>query len=309
MKTTNSAELDIEPETPSAELDIEPEAELEIEPPPASVNTSALMQVLPADFPLPTLIRFVPDLALRQAVEEAATYALSLDVTGADGLQRADVAVTATRTAMKVVEEHFEEPTAIANRLHKQLTGVRGEWLERGATAVRAVGNRIYAEKQRLDTIERERRRKEQEEADRQAREQARREAEAAERAKAPAPVVEQLKKQAETATAAPVPRQTYDMPQTRNTTVTSYGVRFIGTPAEDDEPNPDVEALSTLQRTQFLELLKAVLDGKAPIAAVAPNWSYLNKRVKADKDTFTMAGLEMFKEGGIRAKGGRRPK
>ncbi len=307
-----------EPEIEPDELEIEPEPELEIEPMPpmdgaqTPTASAALMQVLPADFPLPLLTRFVPDLKLRVAAEEAARYAIAVDVAGPEGLQRADVAVTAVRASLKAIEEHFEEPVALANRLHKHLTGVRGEWLERGAAAVRLVGSRIAAEKNRLDAIERERdgreqtanqaRRKAQAEADQIARELARKEADAAAKAKAPAPVVEQLRQRAETATAPPVPVSEPAPKLQGSSVVSTWKARIAGTPAVDD-PLPDTELLSPAQHVEVLKLLKAILDGRAPICAVSLNASYLNKRAKADKSTLAIPGIEAFEEGTIRAK------
>jgi hypothetical protein len=297
--------LELEPE-PEMELAIEPEPEPEPETAsPLPAVPVALMQVLPADFPLPGLIRFVPDPALRKAVDEASTYALGVEVSGPEGLQRADVAVTALRTSLKAIEDHFEEPVGIANKLHKQLTGVRGEWLERGTAAVRTVGQRIYTEKQRLDAIEREQRRKAQEEADRKAREDARKEAEAAERAKAPARVVEEMKRQAETVTAPPVPVSAPAPKLQGSSTVTTWKARIAGTPAID-EPNPDIEQLTLPQWQRVRELLCAIVEGTAPRAAIQVNWSYLNKRAKADKSTLQIPGIEAFDEGGVRAKGTR---
>lgn len=299
--------FDVEPEI-EPEIEPEPEPQPEPEPevdPPAPASALSLMQVLPADFPLPLLTRFVPDARLRTAADEATAYALRVEVSGPEGLHQADVAVTALRTSLKAIEEHFEEPVGIANRLHKQLTGVRAEWLERGAAAVKTVGQRIYTEKARLDAIEREERRKAQEEADRQAREALKREAEKAAAAKAPAPVVEQLKKQAETATAPPVPAAAPAPKLQGVSTVSTWKARIAGTPA-CDEPIPDTEKLTPAQQLEVMKLLKAIIDGRAPIAAIQLNASYLHKRAKADKSTLQIPGIEAFEEGGIRSKGTR---
>jgi hypothetical protein len=51
---------------------------------------------------------------------------------------------------------------------------------------------------------------------------------------------------------------------------------------------------------------MKAILDGRAPLAAVEINWSYLNRRAKADKGTLAIPGVEAFEEGSVRAKGSR---
>jgi hypothetical protein len=317
----NEQVLDIEPEI---EIGIEPEPEPEspetqVRPREASAEAGAnpvggpssavvafpVSQVLPADFELPRLIRFVPNPALRAAVSEAATYALSIEVSGPEGLQRADVAMTALRTAMKGWEDPFAEPKALANQLHKHITGALAEGLEPGAAALKTLGSRIYTEKQRLDAIEREQRQKAQDEANRQARELARREAEAAEKAKAPAPVVEELKRQAQTVTAPPVQASTPAPKLAGSSVVTTWKARIAGTPPCDD-PNPGIEMLSPAQKVEVMKLLKAILDGRAPMAAIDLNWSYLSKRAKADKSTLQIPGIEAFEEGSVRAKGTR---
>jgi hypothetical protein len=299
------ADLLIEPDEP--QLEIEPE----IEPDPSTTTSAttasdpvALMEILPADFQLPLLTKFIPNPALRGDADKAATYALSVKVDGAEGLQRADLALSALRASLKAITDHFEEPTAIAHALHSRLTSVRGEWRAQGEVAVKTVGNRIYTEQKRLADLAAEAQRKAQAEADRQAREAAQREAAAAEQAQAPAPVVEELKRQAETATAPPVQR-TVASPLKSSTPVATWKARIVGTPGSD-EANPTMEQLTTAQRHQVIELMKAVIEGKAPMAAFELSWSYLNKRAKSDKGTLAIAGIEAFEEGSVRAKGSR---
>jgi hypothetical protein len=297
---------------PEPEIELDPESatpatveEIDLDSDPADVPTLALMQILDADFPLPTLIRFVPDVRLKQAVDEATAYALSVKVEGADGVQRADLALTALQTSLKAIEEHFKEAAQIADDLHKRITGTRAEWLAAGKAAKATVGGRLATEQRRLDAIAAEAKRKAQAEADRAAREVARREAEAAEKAKAPAPVVEELKRQAETITAPPVAAQVVAPTLRGSTVVTTWKARIAGTPA-DAEPNPEIKDLTPGQRLQVFELLKGILDGRAPIAAIALDWSYLNRRAGADKSTMQIPGLEPFKQDGTRAKGSR---
>jgi ribosome assembly protein YihI (activator of Der GTPase) len=299
-------------EFPSDDLEIEPEPEiaLEIEPEPSvpvvpAALVPALVEILPADFPLPALIKFVPNAALRAAVDDAATYALRLTVEGADGLQRADVALTALRGSLKAITEHFEEPTRIAYDLHKRLTGIRGEWTASGDAAVKAVGQRVFAEQRRLEQLATEARRKAQDEANARAREEAKQAAAEAAKNQAPASVVEEMTRQAETATAPPVAAPTPAPVMRGSTTVTTWKARIVGTPASD-EPNPEIEQLTPAQRAKVLTLLAAIVDGKAPLAAVEVNWPYLNKRAKADKGTLAIVGIEAYEEGGVRAKGSR---
>jgi hypothetical protein len=305
-------DLEMEPEL-EPEAAIEPEMDPEVEPEPGlaqvpetAIAPMGLVEILPADFKLPALIKFVPNPALRIAADEAATYALGVVVEGPDGLQRADLALAALRAGVKAIDEHFEEPAQIANQLHKHITSTRAEWQAAGKAAVETVGRRIWTEQRRLDELAAAERRKAQDEADRKAREDAKREAEAAAKANAPAPVVKELQRQAETATAPPVAQSAVAPPALRNSsTVTTWKARIAGTPGSD-EPNPDIAALSPAQRLQVFELLKAIIDGKAPLAVLAIDWSYLNKRAKADKGTLAIPGIEAFEDGGVRAKGSR---
>lgn len=304
--------LEIEPDEPyTPALDIEPD---EAAAPPAQalvaglveeLGPAALMTVLPADFPLPALIKFVPRAELKIAAEQAATYALKIDVAGPEGLQRADVALSTLRASQKAIEEHFAEPSEIANRLHKSITSVRAEWLSPGKQAIETVGRKVWTEQRRLDDIAAAERRKAQEEEDRRVREAARREAEAAAAAKAPEPVVQELKRQAATATAPPVQTAAPATTMRSTSTVTTWKARIAGSPA-DAEPNPDVNELTPAQRAQVSVLLKAIISGDAPIAAIAIDWSYLNKRAKADKSTLRIPGIEAYEDGGVRSKGTR---
>lgn len=310
--STNDDDLAIEPDTVDIEPDVESDG-LAIAPDTpepsaaaASLLSTGLIEILPADFPLPILARFIPNPALRVAADQAAAYAASIAVAGPEGLQRADLALTALRTSLKAIDEHFEEPTKIANDLHKRLTGIRGEWQSRGKQTIENVGRAMYTEQRRLDAIAAEERRQAQAEADRLARETARREAQAAAAAQAPAPVVEELQRQAETATAPPVAPSPSAPPVMKgSTTVTTWKARIAGTPGADD-PNPETAELSPAQRVQVLVLLKAILDGRAPITAIEMNWKVLNARAKADKSTLAIPGIEAYEEGSVRAKGSR---
>lgn len=267
---------------------------------------AALMAVLPADFPLPALVEFVPNVALKTWVADSAAAALAVEVHGIDGLEAADRALVQLRASVKGVIEHFAEPTEIANRLHKRLTGLRGEWLEAGEHAEKIVGRRIYIEKAGLEAIEAEARRKVQAEADAKAREEARRKAEEAEKAKAPAPVVENLKREAETATAAPVVSASPSVPTLKgSTTVITWRARLKGTGGRAEQPT--IAGMDAAERAHVLDLLKAILEDTAPLAAIELNWRYLDARAKADQKTFNITGIEAYADGGTRAKGGRK--
>lgn len=305
------------------ELQIEPDLELGIEPDDideamptlapeaapvvamAPVAPVALAEVLPADFPLPVLTKFIPNTVLRESAREATAYALSLDVTGPEGLTRVDRALTVLRAAQKAITDDFAEPARIANDLHKRLTGMRSEWCEPGEAALKTVGQRVWAEQRRLEAAAAEERRKAQTEADRRAREQLQREAAAAAEAKAPAPIVQELKRQAETATAPPVFTPIAAPVMHGTSAVTTWKSRPKGTPADAD-PNPKVAAMTPSQLDQVRHLLAGILAEKAPITAIEINYSTLNGRAKSDKQTFSIPGFEAFEEGGVRAKGRR---
>lgn len=272
---------------------------------PTPAQTAALvpvMQILPADFDLPRLIKFIPNPALKTAADEATAYALSLNVVDAEGIERADLALGTLRASLRAITETFQEPAALAHSLHAGITSKRAEWLAAGDAAVKTVGSRIWMEKRRLDAIAAEAARKAQEKANQEARETARRNAAAAEKAKAPAPIVEQLRREAETVTAPPVAAQ-IAAPVMKSTTVTTtWKARLKGSPAEAD-PHPDIADLTPLQHARALELLAGIIAGKDPIAAIAIDWSYLDKRAKADKSTLAISGIESFEDGGVRSK------
>jgi hypothetical protein len=272
----------------------------------AVVETAALVQVLPADFPLPKLIKFCPDERLRVAIEQATAYALAIDVTGPEGIQRADLALGKLRDALKDAAESFAEPKKLAHQLHKHITTKESEWCGPGEQAAMTVGNRIWQEKRRLEQEAAEARRKEQAEADRHAREAARKEAEAAAAAKAPEPIIEELKRQAEVATAPPVARTASVAPMRSNTTVTTWKARPASATADRD-PNPEIADMNAAETADVMTLLQAIVAGRAPLRAIAVDYRYLNARAKADKKTMDIPGFVAFEEGSARGKGGRR--
>jgi hypothetical protein len=269
---------------------------------PNAAPPAPLVEVLGADFPLPLLARFIPDVRLRDEAAHATAYALGIEVTGADGIERADVALTALRASQNAITEHFAEPVDIANRLHKRLTGIRSEWCEPGKVAIETVGRRIWTEKKRLDDVAAAERRREQEEADRRARQALEREAEQAAAANAPKAVVDDLKEQARTATAPPVLTPTVLPSMRGSSTVTTWKCRPKGTPA-DAEPNPKVGEMSKAQLEAVRELIAAIIEGRAPISAIEINYAVLNARAKADKSTFAIPGFEAYQDGSVRAK------
>ena len=266
-----------------------------------------LMQVLPADFRLPALIKFVPNPAVREAIDHAAHYALNLAVSGQEGLAAADLALTAVNDSLKAADAEFEDAAALANELHKGITGTRAAWKAAGEFAKKQLGTRMYAERARLEGLAREERRRAQDEANRIAREEAEAAAAAAKKNQAPPQVVQELEERPKTAVAPPVPVAPPPAAAMRSsTTVTTWKARIKGSPADVD-PNPDIEALTKEQWGAVAQLLFDVAEGKAPRACVTINWSYLNGRAKSDKSTLQITGIEAFAEGSVRAKGGRK--
>jgi len=291
------------PEPRAANANLEPRA---LSPEPSALPLVPLVEVLPADFQLPRLLKFCPDVRLRAGLDEATRYALAVEVQGPEGLQRADVALGAVRTSLKAIEAHFDEPKDLANKLHKRITSTIAEWCEAGDAAVKTVGRRIAQEQTRLEQLARDARRKAQEEEDRKAREAARRLADEAAKQHAPEPVVEQMRKQAETATAPPVPQSAVAPAALRSSSVVkTWKARIAGTPADAD-PLPDLATVTPAQRVEVLKLLAAIIAGTAPLTCIDLNTSYLGQRAKADKSTLAIPGIEAFEDLGTRAKGAR---
>jgi hypothetical protein len=288
----------------------EPEEVLveEPEPEPQALAPMPLVQVLPADFPLPALIRFVPDPRFREACQIAAAAALACEVTGAEGLLVADQKLIEARAAIKAAEQHFEEPIGISHQLHSSLCTTRREWTTGAVDAVTTVSGRILVEKQRLERIAAEERRKAQEEENRKLREEIAKRAEEAKKAEAPAAVVENLLEQAKTAQAAPVSSFAASSPPklAGSSTTENWQPTIKGT-ARDAEQQPAMADLSNEQRAVVLDAMKAVLEGRAPITVFEINWGYIKKRAKSDKATFAIEGFEAYDAGGLRAKPGRR--
>lgn len=272
----------------------------------AMVATPTLVEILGADDPIPFLAKWIPNVALRDRALTLANEALAIAVTGPEGIAAADAKLGELREAHKANYTQFEEPAAILNKAHKRVTGLRSEWTTESSDAIKTVSDRIVSEEQRLERIEAEKRRQEQAEADRQAREAAAAEAKAAAEAQAPAEVIEDLFKQAQAAVAPPVATRQPAAPLKSSATVKSYKARLASTTG-DREPNPDIADLNAAERNDVLTLLRAIVEGKAPLQALAINWSYLNTRAKADKTTLQIPGIVAYEIGGLRAKGGRR--
>ena len=78
---------------------------------------------------------------------------------------------------------------------------------------------------------------------------------------------------------------------------------RLIGT-LSADEIHPSIKEMTELQRRSVLQLLQAVVDGKAPLAVVRDlDWPYIDKRCSAETTAMSLPGIEAFDAGSVRAK------
>ena len=121
----------------------------------------------------------------------------------------------------------------------------------------------------------------------------------------APPQVVEALKQRVETVTAPPVPTPA-PVPALQNSAaVARWKARFVGT-LPGAEAQPETKDLTGAQMVSLMALLKAIIDGHAPLALVDVNWSAANAKAKAEGTTMAVPGLEAYDDGGTRAKGRR---
>lgn len=301
--------LDMEPDDePTAQAPALAEPVLTGDVLPAAPDDLALQQVMPENFPLLTLLRFLPDVRLKKAVESAAAAVLAIDVTAPDGLARLDAAMPVLREAIDNSDASFDDPVGLANQLHKRLTGLRGDFRKPGIEAQATGNERIKSEKRRRDALDQEAKRVAQAAADKQAREAVAQAAKEAAARNAPKEVVQALKREAKTATAPPVYVPPSAAPLKNTSVVESWKCRLKGTP-DGAEPNPAMDELTLAQQQQVRSIFKAIAEGWVPLTAASLDWSYLNKRAGAEKTTFDMHELEAFDEGGTRSKPGTRSK
>ena len=291
-ESENRFALDIEPDEPASP----PNQSIALVAPPL------IMGALPENFPLDTILRFLPDVRLKRQLDADASAALALNVTGPDGLVAADTALGSLRSQVAFIEQCFKDPTDLANQLHKRLTGLRGDFIARGNAAIQTLGRRLYDEKQRLDREAADERRRLQAEADRQAREQAAKDVAAAAAAGAPKAALKEMKAAAKVATAPPVAAAPAPV-LASSSTVPQWRARLKGTPADATEPNPAMTDLTPAQLAQIRTLMLAVTQGLAPCACFEINWGYINKIAAADKTTFDLPELEAYDKGGVRGK------
>lgn len=300
---------------PEDDLEPAPDPEPREEPPAAVVTNPSepnggalrpLMDLLPADFPLPVLARFVPDARIRHAADVDAAKLLAIEVTDETSLRVVEACITEQRAHKQTIEALFEEPVAIAYALHKHLTGLRAEWLTQTTLAIGVANTRVLTLQRKLAHEAAEARRRAQEEADRQARADRRREAEAAQQAQAPAAVVEQLQFEAETAVAPPVPQ--VRAPVLRSSSVVAnWKSRLASTDRAAEDLQPPMAKLTPAQLEDVYVTMRAVLEQRAPITAFEINYSVTDQRAGSDKKTFAIPGFVAEDLGSIRAKPGRR--
>lgn len=262
-----------------------------------------LATVLPPDFRLTTLLTFLPDVRYKRAIEAAAAVLDACDVTEDNGLADAEQRLGYVAEAIRDSDACFEEPVSLANQLHKRLTGLRADFKATGIEAMDRAKRRILTEKRRRDQLAEEERRRAQAEADERARKEAAEAAKAAKKEGAPKEVVQALRDEAKTAMAPPV-AVTSTARLSSTSAVANWKCRLAG--SNDEEPNPDITEMTPAQAAQVVRLLAAIVEGKAPLAAIKIDWSYLNRRAGADKTTFSIPELEAFDAGSLRMKGRR---
>lgn len=286
----------IEPE-PAAEP--EPRTELIQAEPPTPVR---LLSVLPKDFPLITLLQFLPDVRLKKKADTRAAELLSVDVTTPNGLALADERMADVRDVIEEIEECFKDPTDLANQLHKRMTGLRGEFSKAASDALIEAGKRVFAETRKREAAAAEAARKAQEEANAAARAAAARASARAKETGAPVAVQRQLDTLTETATAPPVAATSIATQLSNSLVVGKWKAKLAGAP--DTAPQPAMTGVVNSKELEAVRtLLASILQGNTPMIAVEINWSYLNKRAAAEKSALSIPGIEVYEDGGTRKK------
>lgn len=313
MSGPNLDLLELEPEQDDLGLDsksmpsVAPEAStpaivharLEPEPMP-------LMQILPADFRLPALIHFVPNLALKKRVDDAIAYAKSIEIAGKgqEALTMFDAAKSEVDAAIKAAELSFEDAAGLAFEVHRNITGTRGAWVNGPKAEIKRLGNEAWKESERLKAEAEKERRRLQDEANIKAREEAEREAAAARKNQAPAQVVQKLEERAKTAVAPPVAPPPAAPAMTDNTIVTTFKARLASTPEDAEEVHPELTRLSKEELANVQAFFRAIADGRVDLLAlVSLEWGALDKLAVSQENTFNVPGFVAFKTGGTRKK------
>lgn len=271
-------------------------------------SVPAIASVMPENFPLLTLLRFIPDVKLKKRADAASarvTEALA-HATEYGALTRIEEARLEAKEAIDEIDVAFDDVVKLANQLHKRLTGLRSDFQGAAVGAVALADRALIAEKRRLDAIAETARREAQEAANKQMREAAEKAAAEAAKRKAPASVVAEMKASAKTIVAPPVPTPASASSALVSSSLSDkYKARLLGT-TDDQDPNPDVVDMTPAQRESFVTLLAAVRGDLSKLHYLAVNWKVLNAIVKVDKKTFEFPGIEPFNEGSLRSKGRR---
>lgn len=326
MSTPNLDLLDLEPEpTPADGLALDddmgineqtmptvpaavPAAVVEVQLEPAPMP---LMQILPADFRLPALTKFIPNPAVKARIDTALAYAktIEIDGKGQDALAKMDPALTELNDAIAAGDAEFEDAAGIAFELHRYVTGKRAEWVNGPKADAKAFGTAVWKETERLKTEAERERRRDQEAANAKAREEAAAAAAEAARNKAPAPILQKLQEQAKTAVAAPVapPARSFGGfggSTSSNTVVTTWKARLASTSEEAEELAPALTALSPDEQADVLKLFAAIVGGRTDLLAlVSVNYGAINKLAVSQESTFNVPGFVAYKTGGTRKK------
>jgi hypothetical protein len=299
-------------ETTMPTVDATPQPVIEVQLQP---ETMPLMEILPADFRLPVLTRFVPDPTVKARIDKALAYAKTIQIEGKgqDALARMDPALEELNAAIAVGEALFKEPAEIAFELHRHVTGKRAEWVNAPKAEVKSIGNAVWKETERLKEVAAAEQRRIQEEANAKARAEAAQAAADAEKNKAPAPIVEKLQQQAKSAVAPPVPAPTrpfggFGGSSSSNTVVTTWKARLDSASEDAEEQAPALTSLSDAERADVLKLFKAIVDGRHDLLSlVSVNYGAINKLAVAQESTFNVPGFVAYKTGGTRKKAARR--
>lgn len=278
-----------------------PVMEVRLEP-----ETAPLMQILPADFRLPVLTRFIPNPEVKARIDKALTYAKSIAIEGQgqEALTTVDAALSELNAAIARGEAEFKDPAEIAFELHRHVTGTRGAWVNDAKAEVKRIGNAVWRESNRLKEEAAREQRRLQDEANAKARAEADAEAARAAAARAPAPVIEKLQERARTAVAPPVaPLQSAPL-MTDNSVVTTWRARLASTPEDADELAPALTSLSKDEQADVLKLFAAIAGGRTDLLSlVSVNFGAINKLAVSQESTFNVPGFVAFKTGGTRKK------
>lgn len=280
---------------------------MEVQLQPASLP---LMEILPADFRLPVLTRFVPNPEVKARIDKALTYAKSIEIEGKgqEALALADVALSELNAAITRGELEFEDPASIAFELHRHVTSRRAEWVTDAKAIVKRMGTAVWKETERLKSAAAAEQRRIQDEANAKLREEAEREAAAARKNQAPAQVVQKLEERAKTAVAPVVATPPAAPPMTDNTVVTTWKARLSSTSEDADKLAPALTSLSKDEQADVLKLFAAIAGGRTDLLAyVSVNYGAINKLAVAQESTFSIPGFVAFKTGGTRKKAQRR--